>query len=95
LQPVTGLLMVTAAGYPLTNTWLLTSLGLYFVAGLCWIPVVWLQIRMRDIAVRAHEEGVPLSDDYHRHARTWFWLGVPAFLSIVIVFHLMVFKPGT
>lgn len=93
IQPLTGVAMVMVAGYPLDTPWLILSMVLYVIAGGCWLPVVWLQIRMRRLAERAVEEGGALCAEYRRLARIWFWLGVPAFLSMVGVFYLMVVKP--
>ena len=75
---------------------LAASLALYALAGACWLPVVWLQIRMRDLAGTAARQGTPLPPQYWRMARWWFWLGVPAFTAMVLVVALMVFKhlPG-
>ena len=72
------------------------SLGLYALAGGCWLPVVWLQIRMQRIAEDAAARNAPLPALYWRMARAWFWLGVPAFVAMVLVVALMVFKhiPG-
>jgi uncharacterized membrane protein len=50
LQPVTGFALAHMAGWPLSTPWLALSLGLFVVAGMCWLPVVWLQIRMAAIA---------------------------------------------
>jgi uncharacterized membrane protein len=58
------------------------------------LPVVWLQLRMRDMAVRAAAEGGSLSARYHRYARIWFALGIPAFAALIVVFYLMVFRPA-
>jgi len=93
VQPVTGFALVRLAGFPLSSTWLELTLVLYVLAGACWIPVVWLQLRMRDLANEAAAEGQPLSPRYHRYFKLWFWLGWPAFLSVVVIFGLMVFKP--
>jgi len=94
LQPATGLAMVYLAGFPLSTPWIAASLMLYAVAGLCWLPVVWLQIRMRALAQQAVATGTPLPDLYWRYARWWEWLGYPAFAAMVVVFYLMVAKPG-
>jgi uncharacterized membrane protein len=93
LQAVTGVMLARLAGFPLTSGWVLHAIVLYVVAGACWLPVVWLQIRMRDLARAAAAEGRALDPLYWRYARTWFWLGVPAFAAIVAVFALMVLKP--
>lgn len=95
-QPLSGLWMVHLLGLPVSTPWVATSLGLYALAGACWLPVVWLQIRMRDLAAGALIDGLPLPAAYWRMARHWFWLGVPAFAAMVLVVALMVFKhiPG-
>lgn len=96
LQPITGLWMVYLLGLPLTTSWIAASLFLFAVAGICWLPVVWLQIKMQKIAEDAVAQGSPLPEVYWRMTRWWFWLGVPAFTSMVLVVVLMVFKhiPG-
>jgi uncharacterized membrane protein len=94
LQPLTGLYLVHLAGFPLTSTWLWVSIVLYFVAGACWLPVLWLQVRMRDLAAQAARDGSALPDAYRRYFRVWFALGVPAFFALVVVFYLMVAKPA-
>jgi len=92
-QPVTGFALVRLAGFPLSSTWLELTFVLYVLAGACWIPVVWLQLRMRALANEAAVDGQPLSPRYYRYFKLWFWLGWPAFLSVVVIFALMVFKP--
>lgn len=93
IQAVTGIALAALAGFPLLRGWLACAIALYLLAGACWLPVVWLQMRMRDLAREADRSGIPLSDTYRRYANRWFWLGIPAFLSLVMVFWLMVAKP--
>lgn len=93
LQPITGLWLAHLAGWPLSGQWLWLSIALYLLAGACWLPVVWLQIRMRNEAARAVAEGGQLSPRYRRDARLWFLLGIPAFSAMVAVVFLMVHKP--
>jgi uncharacterized membrane protein len=95
-QPVSGLWMVYLLGLPLATPWVAASLALFVVAGACWLPVVWLQIRMQIVAAEAVTQRSSLPEIYWRLARWWFWLGVPAFASMVLVVALMVFKriPG-
>jgi Predicted integral membrane protein (DUF2269) len=69
-------------------------IALFVLAGCCWIPVVWLQIRMRNLVRMSEQEGVRVPANYRVYARLWFWLGVPAFSAVVLVFWLMVAKPG-
>lgn len=93
VQPLSGLAMAHLAGFPVATGWVSYSIFLYTLAGCCWLPVVWLQIRMRALARLADEAGTPLPPLYWAHARTWFWLGVPAFLALIAVYWLMVAKP--
>ena len=95
-QPLSGLTMAMMLNLPLTTPWIAISLSLYVLAGLCWLPVVWLQIRMQKIAAAAVAAGIVLPALYWRMARWWFWLGVPAFAAMVLVVALMVCKhmPG-
>jgi uncharacterized membrane protein len=94
LQPVTGLALALMAGFPLSAPWLLVSMTLYLFVGCCWLPVVWLQIRMRDLAAAAAAAATPLPSQYHRYYRWWFALGWPAFLGVLGIFYLMVAKPN-
>jgi uncharacterized membrane protein len=94
VQAVTGVMLARLMGFPLDHGWVAYAIGLYCIAGLCWLPVVWLQMRMRDLARDSDSHGTPLTRTYWLYARLWFWLGVPAFLSLVVVFWLMVAKPG-
>jgi uncharacterized membrane protein len=92
VQPLSGVALAHLAGYPVMSGWLAWSLCLYALAGACWLPVVWLQLRMRALARMADDAGLPLPALYWRHARTWFWLGVPAFAALLGVYWLMVAK---
>ncbi len=93
LQPITGLLLVWWTGYSLSEGWILLSILLYFVTGAFWVPVVFLQIRMRDLAMRAAAERKPLPEAYHRIFWRWFAFGFPAFGSVVAIFWLMIARP--
>ncbi|MES2353288.1 MAG: DUF2269 domain-containing protein [Pseudomonadota bacterium] len=93
IQPISGFRLAYLAGYSFTSGWLAAALILYIIAGACWVPVVYLQIRMRNLAEKAAALAQPLPKEYHRTARLWFWLGVPAFISMIAVLYLMVFKP--
>jgi len=93
LQPLTGFYLMHLAGFPFTSGWILWSVVLYLLAGAAWLPVVWMQIRMRDLAATAAQASIPLPPIYWRYLRAWVALGVVAFLALVIVFYLMVAKP--
>lgn len=95
VQPVTGFALVQMAGYPLTSRWIVASVLLYLLAGACWLPVVWIQMKMRDMALRAAAAGeAELPAAYWRYLAIWTLLGMPAFVSLVVVFWLMVAKPA-
>lgn len=94
IQPASGLWLAHLQGWPLMTTgWIMWSLALYALAGACWLPVVWLQIRMRRMAERAVAEGMALPPLYHRYFRIWFALGWPAFAAMIAIVALMVLKP--
>jgi uncharacterized membrane protein len=93
VQPITGVLLSRMLGFPLSSGWVADAIVLYAFAGACWIPVVWLQIRMRDLARDAAARELPVGEQYWRLARIWFWLGVPAFCAVLAIFALMVTKP--
>ena len=94
-QPLTGFALVHVGGYDLGQTWLWASLALYVLIGACWLPVVYLQIKMRNLAEAAVAVGeAKLGEAYRRLSRIWFWLGWPAFLSMLVIFWLMIAKPA-
>jgi uncharacterized membrane protein len=94
VQPASGLWLARKAGFPLGSTWIAASIVLYLVAGACWLPVVWMQLRMREMAREAAASGASLPARYWTFFRAWVALGVPAFASLVAVFYLMVAKPA-
>lgn len=93
VQPLSGWLMVHLAGWPWDTPWLMLSIGLYVAAGLCWLPVVYLQIRMARTSAEAQASSRPLPPQYWRDARHWEWLGYPAFVAMLGIYFLMVNKP--
>lgn len=92
VQLITGLALVYVAGYELSDTWIFWALILYFFAGACWLPVVWLQIKMRDMAKIALDNGMELPQKYWKMDFWWISLGSLAFPAIIVVFWLMVYK---
>ncbi|WP_132257732.1 DUF2269 family protein [Paucimonas lemoignei] len=94
LQPVTGIALLHMAGWSISTPWVAWSFILYFITGACWLPVVWLQIRMRRMAEHAAKTGGPLPILYWRYARWWEGLGYPAFACMMVVYFLMVNKPS-
>ena len=93
-QPITGALLVREMGYSLTDFWIAASIGLYILTGCFWLPVVWMQMQMRDLATQAVTDGGALPDRYHRLFRRWFWFGFPAFAAVLAIFWLMIARPA-
>jgi uncharacterized membrane protein len=94
LQPVTGTLLAWEAGYSLADGWIVLSIALYLVTGAFWLPVVWMQMKMRDLAEAAAITGQPLPRRYHRLFWTWFAFGFPAFAAVLAIFWLMITRPA-
>lgn len=92
-QPVTGVLLARLLGYPILDGWIGLSLVLYAVTGTFWLPVVWMQMRMRDLAAAAVRAGEPLPAAYYRLFRVWFAFGFPAFAAVLAIFWLMIARP--
>ncbi len=93
IQPITGAAMAWLAGFSLDHWWIVATIVLYVFVGLCWLPVVWIQMRLRDLAADAARNGTPLPERYHALFRIWFWLGWPAFAGVIAIFVLMIWKP--
>lgn len=94
VQPISGALLAHMAGWSLATPWLAWSIALYLLAGACWLPVLWLQLRMARIAQHAAAQGSALPAEYQRLARWWEGLGYPAFAAMLAVYWLMVNKPA-
>jgi uncharacterized membrane protein len=92
-QPITGLLLADEAGYSLAEGWIVLSVILYVFTGLFWLPVVWMQMRMRALAEAAATTDGILPEAYHRLFRTWFLFGFPAFAAVLAIFWLMIARP--
>lgn len=93
LQPATGYMLVLATGRSLFDPWILLSLALYLGAGIFWLPVVWIQMKLRDLAARAEADGSALPETYHRYFRVWFAFGIPGFSFTLAILWLMIAKP--
>ncbi|HXI86586.1 MAG TPA: DUF2269 domain-containing protein [Parvularculaceae bacterium] len=94
LQPITGALLARALGWKLTEGWIELSLALYALVGVFWLPVLWMQRRMRDLARKAAIENAPLPHDYFRLYRLWFACGFPAFAAVLAIIWLMIARPA-
>jgi uncharacterized membrane protein len=94
VQPLSGAYLAWYAGYSFSEYWIVLSLALYVFVGVCWLPVVWIQVQLRNLAAVAARDGTGLPDRYHRMFRIWFWLGWPAFSGVIAIFSLMIWKPA-
>jgi uncharacterized membrane protein len=94
VQLATGLWLANALGLAWTSGWVGAALLLFAAVGTCWLPVLVLQARARDLASAAAASGLPLPPAYFRAMRWWFWLGWPAFVAVLSIFWLMVIKPA-
>ncbi|WP_029586815.1 DUF2269 domain-containing protein [Bradyrhizobium sp. URHD0069] len=92
-QPITGWLLALQAGYSLREGWIVWSIVLYVFTGAFWLPVVWMQMRLRDLASKAVANDAPLPDEYHRIFWHWCAFGVPAFAAVAAIFWLMIARP--
>ncbi len=92
VQLVSGFWLVSFLQIPLGSAWVISVLTLFVFVGICWLPVVWIQIRLGHLISRTDSADPP--PEYHRLMRVWIGLGIPAFVSMLLLFGLMVFKPG-
>jgi uncharacterized membrane protein len=93
-QPITGAELMMVESISIKEHWVLASLALYVIAGLFWIPVVFMQVEMRDLARVAAEKGTPLPPRYFSLFRRWFIFGIPGFGSVMTILWLMIAKPA-
>jgi len=89
LQFVTGVWLTHKLNIAFTSPWFITVISLYVLVGICWVPVVRIQIQIRNLIADGRSR-----DDYKNLMRTWAMLGIPAFASVLVIFFLMVSKLG-
>lgn len=94
VQPVSGVLLAHMIGWPLSSGWIVASVLLYVFVGAFWLPVVWIQIRLRDLARRAVADGTGLPQAFDRLYTIWFACGIPAFTAVLVIFWLMLARPS-
>lgn len=93
LQLLSGLWLAWQAGFRFTDFWLFTSLILFVIAGACWLPVVKIQLQLKQMLETAAAAQTPLPRRFQHLFQIWFWLGWPAFMALIVIFYLMVAKP--
>ena len=89
IQLISGIWLTSLLNIAFNSQWFIAVISLYVFVGLCWLPVVWIQIRVRDLLAAGRSR-----DSYAGLMRVWIALGVPAFLSVMVIFYLMVSKSG-
>ena len=94
VQPISGWLLARALGWPLSEGWIVVALGLYIIVGLFWLPVVWIQIQLRNLARAASASGTALPARFDRLYRVWFLCGFPAFAGVIAILWLMIARPS-
>ena len=92
IQLVSGAALVHLMDWSLTSPWALSVYALFVFVGICWIPVLFIQVRLQREA-NATRSIAALSAGFHKSFRTWLMLGVPAFLALAVMVYLMVVKP--
>ncbi|MCC6608649.1 MAG: DUF2269 domain-containing protein [Burkholderiales bacterium] len=91
-QFASGLVLMRALGWPWVSPWSMAVLGLYLLAGACWLPILALQVRLHRVAARSASVAA-LPGRFHRWFGWWFGLAIPAFAIVLVLFYLMVAKP--
>ena len=93
LQPITGLWLISSGSFDWSAFWLVLTYIIYVIVGMCWIPVVWIQVKLKNMLSYSIDSKTPLPSQYYKLFKIWFMLGWPAFFGLIIVFYLMVAKP--
>ena len=92
IQFITGLLLMNRLGYSFSSPWFLAVISLFVFIGVCWLPVVVIQYKLRALADASLASGV-IDPAFKKLMTLWVALGVPAFFAVLVLFWLMVFKP--
>lgn len=94
MQPLTGVWLISKSAQDWHAYWLILTYTLFAIAGLCWLPVVWIQIQLKNMLANSRQHNTPLPENYYLYFYRWILLGVPAFISLVVIYFLMVIKPA-
>jgi uncharacterized membrane protein len=93
IQPLTGIMLIRLGGYAPMSLWLTSTYVLYILIGLLWLPVVWIQIKLRNMLAQSLKTGEAPPPLYEKMFRMWITFGAHAFIGVVAIFFLMVMKP--
>lgn len=89
IQLISGLWLTQHSGIPFGSLWFVAVASIFFLVGACWIPVVWIQVQIREVVARGGSR-----DDYRRLMSLWIGLGAVAFSGVLVLFYLMVSRVG-
>jgi len=91
-QLATGILLMQYLHYSFTSIWFLAVISVFLFIGLCWVPVVFIQYKLKKLAEASEITG-KINEDFYLAMKWWVALGIPAFIAILVMLWLMVFKP--
>ena len=92
VQAVTGAMLMHLAGWSWFSPWSITAVGLFGLVGVCWLPVLWIQWRMKKLADNASAIDT-LPQAFTSLFRAWILLGIPALAAMLTLLFMMVAKP--
>lgn len=92
VQVITGYVLTNLVGLSLGDSWVLYSASLFILVGLLWLPVLWLQKQLRDMAQLSVVARTPLPANHARYYRWWLWMGVAGFAGMFMIALAMVTK---
>jgi uncharacterized membrane protein len=93
IQPTTGYLLMVQLGYPLHSRWFAAVATLYVIAGMCWVYLVKAELTMRQL-MAGHGAATEPPAEFGPLFQRWMRLAMGAFSGVLVIFWLMVFRPG-
>ncbi len=94
-QIISGLLLVERLGWSFASVGMHWILTLYALMLVCWLPVIVIQYKLYHISLKILTEGqdVHCHPSFKRLFRLWVLLGSIAFVCVLLLFWIMIFKP--
>jgi len=92
IQFISGIMLMEILGFTYTSIWFQVVIGLFLLIGACWLPVIYIQYKIRELAFQALETN-EIDPKFKKLMMIWTSLGIPAFISIIIIYWIMIFKP--
>jgi len=91
-QIITGFMLMNKLHYSFSSSWFYVVIGLFVFIGACWLPVLRIQYRLKMLAEKSLQSN-QVDPEFKKMMKVWTFLGIPAFVAILLIFGLMVFKP--